>query len=328
MPSPRRIRTPVSPARWATSSIISESRSPGPTGRRPCTCPTSAPIGPAPSSAQTFAEEEATMPLRAIPKTAAGPAPGEPVPTPYPYTEAPAFPTSIGTGPRGMPAHACMGLNSCKASDRFGLAGPPKPTTPAAGGCGGSSAPAAGGCGGSAAPAAGGCGGASTSASNSCGSGPTLAPNECAGQGYCSTASDHTCHVQNSCKDQGGCGLYGTDEELNRPGDNECRALGSCATPINAERFSTNGPNQRKSVWLRARAVFEEKWPAMRAELLARQESGELDCNQPLPETLGPPPALFAETGPTYLWISDDNKARGHMTACGSSGMSGAGGCS
>src|SRR5687768_17785556 len=97
MPSPRRIRTPVSPARWATSSIISESRSPGPTGRRPCTCPTSAPIGPAPSSAQTFAEEEATMPLRAIPKTAAGPAPGEPVPTPYPYTDAPAFPTSIGT---------------------------------------------------------------------------------------------------------------------------------------------------------------------------------------------------------------------------------------
>lgn len=221
------------------------------------------------------------MPLRAIPKTAAGPAPGEPVPAPYPYASAPAFPTSIGAGPRGMPAHACMGLNSCKATDRFGVAGP-----------------------------------------------SIQAPNDCAGQGYCSTATDHTCHVQNSCRDQGGCGLYGTDEELNRPGDNQCRSQGSCATPINAERFSTNGPNQRKSVWLRARAVFEEKWPAMRAELLARQASGEIDSNQPLPETLGPPPASFAGTGPTYLWISDDNKARGNMTACGSSGMSGAGGCS
>lgn len=221
------------------------------------------------------------MPLRAIPKTAAAPAPGDPVPSPYPYAAAPAFPTSIGTGPRGLPAHACMGLNSCKASDRFGVAGP-----------------------------------------------PTQAPNACAGQGYCSSATDHTCHVQNSCRDQGGCGLYGTDEELNRPGDNQCRSQGSCATPINAERFSTNGPNQGKSVWLRARAVFEEKWPAMRAELLARQASGELDSNQPLPETPGPPPALFAETGPSYLWISDDNKVRIHMTACGSSGMSGAGGCS
>ena len=66
----------------------------------------------------------------------------------------------------------------------------------------------------------------------------------------------------------------------------------------------------------------------MREELLAKQANGELDSNQPIPETLGPPPALFAETGPTYLWISDDNSERGHMTACGSSGMSGAGGCS
>jgi hypothetical protein len=228
------------------------------------------------------------MPLRAVPKTDTGPAPGVPVPDPYPYAEAPAFPTSIGAGPRGMPAHACMGLNSCRASDRFGVAGP----------------------------------------SNKAPNAPNQAPNACAGQGYCSTATDHTCHVQNSCRDQGGCGLYGTDEELNRPGDNECRSQGSCATPINAERFSTNGPNQRKSVWLRAREVFEEKWPAMRLELLARQTSGELDLNQPLPETLGPPPAPFAATGPTYLWISDDNKERGHMTACGSSGMSGAGGCS
>lgn len=208
------------------------------------------------------------------------PAPGVPVPTPYPYADEPAFPTSIGTGPRGMPAHACMGLNSCKASDRFGVAG------------------------------------------------STKGPNDCAGQGYCSTATDHTCHVQNGCRDQGGCGLYGTGEEMDRPGDNECRSMGSCATPINGERFSTNGPNQGQSVWLRARAVFEEKWPELRQQLIEKQRSGELDSNQPLPETLGPPPPAFAQTGPTYLWISDDNTARGNMTACGSSGMSGAGGCS
>ena len=219
------------------------------------------------------------MPLRATEKTAAGPAPGEPVPTPYPYAEAPPFPTSIGIGPRGMPAHACMGLNSCKASDRFGVAGP-----------------------------------------------STQAPNECAGQGYCSTAADHTCHVQNSCRDQGGCGLYGTAEELNRPGDNACRSQGSCATR-QRRAIQHQRTQSAPEVWLRARAVFSDM-AAMRAELLTKQASGGLDANQPLPETPGPPPASFAETGPTYLWIADDNDARGNMTACGSSGMSGAGGCS
>ena len=154
-------------------------------------------------------------------------------------------------------------------------------------------------------------------------------PNACAGQGYCSTTADHTCHVQNDCRNQGGCGLYGTAEELDVPALNGCRSLGSCATPINAERFSTNGPNQGKSVWLRARAVFEQQvWPGLRQELLGRQIRGEIAKDQPLPETLGPVPALFAATGPTYLWISDDNTKRGNMTACGSSGLSGAGGCS
>jgi hypothetical protein len=202
------------------------------------------------------------------------PEPGQPVPTPYPYADEPAFPTKIGTPPPGLPAHACMGLNSCKASDRYGTAGA-----------------------------------------------PGLGPNACAGQGYCSTTADHTCHVQNSCRDQGGCGLYGTGEEMDRPAENDCRSLGSCATPINAERFSTNGPNQGKSVWLRAREVFAEQWPARREALLA---SG---C-QDVPETLGEPPAAFASTGPTYLWITADNADRSNMTACGSSGMSGAGGCS
>jgi hypothetical protein len=153
-------------------------------------------------------------------------------------------------------------------------------------------------------------------------------PNACAGQGYCSTGTDHTCHVQNDCKGQGGCGLYGTAEELNNPGANDCRSLGSCATPINGERFSTNGPNQGQSVWLRARAVFEENWAASRAALAAQRADGAIPSNQPLPEKLGAAPAAFAATGPTYLWISDDNQSRGNMTACGSSGMSGAGGCS
>lgn len=207
--------------------------------------------------------------------------PGVPFPKPYPYADAPAFPIKIGPQPTDMPLHACMGLNSCAGSDRFGTNGPP----------GGQ-------------------------------------PNACAGQGYCSTAADHTCHVQNSCKNQGGCGLYGTGEEMDNPGNNDCASLGSCATPINAERFSTNGPNKGRSVWARARKVFEEKvWPDQRQYLLELQSGGDLP-GQPLPETLGHPPKDFTTTGPTYLWISDDNGERGNMTACGASGLSGAGGCS
>jgi hypothetical protein len=157
---------------------------------------------------------------------------------------------------------------------------------------------------------------------------PNGKPNACAGQGYCATGTDHTCHVQNDCAGQGGCGLYGTGEEMNNPGANECRSQGSCATPINAERFSTDGPNQGKSVWLRARAVFAEKWAARRTALREEQATGAIEKSQPLPATLGPPPALFAQTGPTYLWISTDNTERGNMTSCGASGLSGAGGCS
>ena len=155
--------------------------------------------------------------------------------------------------------------------------------------------------------------------------------NACAGQGYCSTAlafnpdehqpgtpSDHQCHVQNDCKNQGGCGLYGTSEEQKRPGVNECRSLGSCATPINAERFSTDGSNRNKSVWVRAREKFTtDVWPSLRAN------------NPELPET--PPqvpgaadnPDLF-KYGPTIEWITASGQG---MTSCGSSGMSGAGSC-
>lgn len=207
------------------------------------------------------------------PSTEAGP--GEPTPKPYPYESAPLWPKKIGPQPPGMPLHACMGLNSCKGSDRFGTEGPP----------GGS-------------------------------------PNDCAGQGYCATTPDHTCHVQNECKNQGGCGLYGTAEELDQPALNECKSLGSCATPINAERFSTNGPNQGKSVWVRAREVFEKNWND--GKNLSKRVPSRYDP----PNRLGPVPAPFADTGPPYLWISDDNEDRDNMTACGASGLSGAGGCS
>ena len=153
-------------------------------------------------------------------------------------------------------------------------------------------------------------------------------PNACARQGYCATTATHQCHVQNDCQNQGGCGLYGTAEEMDRPGQNDCRSQGSCATPINAERFSTNGPNQGKSVWARAREVFKaDVWPTLREELLVKKANGRIPAGQPLPENLGSVPELFAGTGPAYLWVSDDNVDRGNMTACGASGMSGAGGC-
>lgn len=152
--------------------------------------------------------------------------------------------------------------------------------------------------------------------------------NACAGQGYCSTAleynyadpsnpnvTDHTCHVNNACRGQGGCGLYGTAEEQDIPGHNECATLGSCATPINAERFSTDGPNRGKSVWLRARQVFAEKtWPSLRAK------------DKSLPKAPPPVPheALF-RYGPTIQWIKDYSGEG--MTACGASGLSGANSC-
>lgn len=156
--------------------------------------------------------------------------------------------------------------------------------------------------------------------------------NACAGQGYCSTAlaqnfadpsqptvSDHTCHVLNACRGQGGCGLYGTGEEQLQPGHNGCATLGSCATPINAERFSTDGPNRGKSVWLRARAVFTaEVWPSL------YKKNSSLPVEPPKVPGTKADPDLFAY-GPTIEWIQDYSGAG--MTACGSSGMSGAGSC-
>ncbi len=155
-------------------------------------------------------------------------------------------------------------------------------------------------------------------------------PNACAGQGYCATTADHTCHTKNNCANQGGCGLYGWGPDMDHPGVNECRSMGSCATPINAERFTTSGANKGQSVWVRAREVFEKNWQETHSEVLREKiKSGEISetlCVE-VPDTLGPVPAPFEGTGPSYLWISDDNDNRSAMTSCGSSGLSGAGGC-
>lgn len=94
---------------------------------------------------------------------------------------------------------------------------------------------------------------------NACKGHDRLGTNDCAGTGACATAAQHTCHTLNDCRGQGGCGLYGTGEEQNHPGENPCAWQGSCAVPINAERFSTDGPNQGKGVWLRARELFEKE---------------------------------------------------------------------
>ena len=152
---------------------------------------------------------------------------------------------------------------------------------------------------------------------NTCQGKDRFGTNECAGQGYCSTTPDHTCHVKNDCKGQGGCGLYGTAEEQAHPAENECKGFGSCATPINAERFSTNGINKGRSVWALARKRFEQNW----TEHLRDQAKA---TNVNAPEQLHPAPAPFTETGPTFAWMS----ATACMTACGASGLSGTASCS
>lgn len=168
---------------------------------------------------------------------------------------------------------------------------------------------------------------------NSCKDQGRTLQNDCAGQGFCSTAlgynvsdpetplvSDHLCHVLNDCRNQGGCGLYGTEVELSEPGHNNCQSQGSCATPINAERFITDGDIRGEGVWVQARQVFTQKvWPELRSN------------NPNLPPT---PPAVpgsnqdanLFQYGPTIGWIENDNGGAG-MTACGASGMSGAGSC-
>ena len=167
---------------------------------------------------------------------------------------------------------------------------------------------------------------------NSCKNQGRTLNNNCAGQGWCATSltynaanpsqpkvSDHKCHVTNDCKGQGGCGLYGTEEELNQPGGNSCQAQGSCATPMNAERFTTEGDNRGESVWKLARNHFSATvWPELKVADTDPQPPAAGNNN-------AQDTSLFAH-GPTIEWMEDSNNGNG-MTACGSSGMSGAGSC-
>jgi hypothetical protein len=155
---------------------------------------------------------------------------------------------------------------------------------------------------------------------NACKGHDRFGANNCAGMGACATAQTHSCHTLNNCRGQGGCGLYGNAEEQNRPGENPCAWQGSCAVPINAERISTDGPNQGKSVWLRARQIFEERMKR------AKRTFG------PAPQHLSTGVGGVYDTtiyntaeGPPTAWL--DATMPGGYTACGASGLSGGGSC-
>ena len=79
-----------------------------------------------------------------------------------------------------------------------------------------------------------------------------------AGMGTCATVQ-HVCHGSNECRGQGGCGYAGSDAEQAKPGDQDCKWNGSCASPVNVSRVSSAGPNKGKSVWKLARQLFEAR---------------------------------------------------------------------
>jgi len=134
---------------------------------------------------------------------------------------------------------------------------------------------------------------------NSCKNAGYSSSNDCAGKGDCATAVGHPCHTLNACKGQGGCGIFGTTEEFCHPGENDCRYQGSCGVPILESRFMAQGPNKGRSVWLLARARFEEKRRAQGLEY-------------------GEPPLKY---GPTNEFV---NQLRGtkhqDYSSCGESG--------
>ena len=98
---------------------------------------------------------------------------------------------------------------------------------------------------------------------------PGFSPNSSAGQGYCATPQMHSCPTNNNCAGQGGSGLYGSESEVSQPGQNDCRSMGPCATPINAERFITTGGLRGTSVWARAKCSQRRR----------KQQSNQLDRN-------------------------------------------------
>lgn len=130
---------------------------------------------------------------------------------------------------------------------------------------------------------------------NSCKGHDRTGTNNCAGTGYCATAEKHNCQTLNNCHGQGGCGLYGDAMQQENPGNNSCAWQGSCAVPIQAERFSTLGANKGLSTWKLARQLFEKR---MR------------EANR----NIGPAPF---ECGPPQNWLVS---ILGSYDSCGNSG--------
>jgi hypothetical protein len=133
---------------------------------------------------------------------------------------------------------------------------------------------------------------------NSCKNNDIFGDNSCAGRGYCATAVPHVCKTMNECAGQGGCGLFGSVDEQCTPGENSCKYQGTCATPIQAERFSTDGPNAKMSVWVLARKRFEDR---MQAE---NKEYGDAPC----------------QYGPPQQWLDEVYANDTPQVLCGSSG--------
>ena len=111
---------------------------------------------------------------------------------------------------------------------------------------------------------------------------PASAPNACAGQGYCATAGLHQLQGPERLPEPGRLRPLRHRGGAEPAGRQRLPLAGLVATPINAERFSTDGPNRGKSVWVRARAVFEQQvWPSLRKELLDQQAAGKVPTDQP-----------------------------------------------
>ena len=147
---------------------------------------------------------------------------------------------------------------------------------------------------------------------NSCKNAGYSGSNDCAGMGDCATAVGHPCHTLNACKGQGGCGIFGTTEEFCYPGENVCRYQGSCGVPILNSRFMAQGPNKGRSVWLLARARFEER----------RTKDGQPFGEAPLPfgpteefvnklrGTKGKDYSSCAQSGSRFCSYAQDKKER------------------
>lgn len=156
---------------------------------------------------------------------------------------------------------------------------------------------------------------------NACKGHDRFGTNDCAGMGYCATAQSHNCHTLNNCRGQGGCGLYGTDDEQINAGNNPCAWQGSCAVPINAERIVTTGSNRGDSVWKHARARFEERMKAANRTYGPNPQTVTYTNGNKQTVTV-PCPA-----GPPRDFLGNTPVPGACYTACGASGLSGGGSC-